>query len=46
VDRGVIRTTLRQIGGPIDAARLKQAHALIESGKAIGKVVLEGWPTA
>jgi NADPH2:quinone reductase len=44
VDRGVIRTTLREIVGPIDAAHLKKAHALVESGKAIGKVVLEGWP--
>jgi zinc-binding alcohol dehydrogenase family protein len=44
VDRGIIRTTLRQIVGPIDAANLKKAHALLESGKAIGKVVLQGWP--
>ena len=44
VDRGAIRTTLREIVGPIDAAHLKQAHALIESGRAIGKVVLQGWP--
>ena len=42
VDRGAIRTTLREIVGPIDAAHLKQAHALVESGKAIGKVVLAG----
>src|SRR5262245_5430790 len=46
LDRGVMRTTLREIVGPIDAAHLKQAHALIESGKTIGKVVLAGWPTA
>jgi NADPH2:quinone reductase len=44
VDRGVLRTTLRQIAGPIDAAHLRAAHALIESGKTIGKIVLEGWP--
>jgi NADPH2:quinone reductase len=44
VDRGVLRTTLKQIVGPIDAAHLKKAHALIESGKTIGKAVLEGWP--
>jgi hypothetical protein len=30
--------------GPIDAANLRKAHARVESGKAIGKVVLEGWP--
>src|SRR5262249_52918301 len=46
VDRGVIRTTLRATIGPIDAAHLKKAHALIESGAAIGKVVLAGWPPA
>jgi NADPH2:quinone reductase len=46
VDRGTIRTTLKEIVGPIDAAHLKQAHALVESGKTIGKVVLEGWPSA
>ena len=44
VDRGVIRTTLKEVVGPIDATNLRKAHALIESGKAIGKVVLEGWP--
>jgi NADPH2:quinone reductase len=46
VDAGVVRTTLKHIVGPIDAAHLKKAHALIESGKAIGKVVLEGWPSS
>jgi NADPH2:quinone reductase len=44
IDRGTIRTTLKEIVGPIDAAHLRQAHALIESGKAIGKLVLAGWP--
>jgi NADPH2:quinone reductase len=44
VDRGVIRTTLKEVVGPIDAANLRKAHARVESGKAIGKVVLEGWP--
>jgi NADPH2:quinone reductase len=44
VDRGVIRTTLKEIVGPIDAAHLRQAHAVIESGRAIGKVALQGWP--
>ena len=43
VDAGVIRTTLGEILGPIDSAHLRKAHALIESGKARGKVVLEGW---
>ena len=43
VDAGLIRTTLAEHFGPINAANLKRAHALIESGKARGKVVLEGW---
>src|SRR5262245_36498488 len=46
VDRGVIRTTLKETVGPIDAVHLRKAHALVESGKTIGKVVLEGWPAA
>jgi zinc-binding alcohol dehydrogenase family protein len=43
VDAGLVRTTLAEHFGPINAANLKRAHALIESGKARGKVVLEGW---
>ena len=43
VDAGVLRTTLSQNLGPINAANLKKAHALLESGKSIGKVVLEGF---
>jgi zinc-binding alcohol dehydrogenase family protein len=43
IDRGVIRTTLADNYGTINAANLKRAHALIESNKARGKIVLEGW---
>lgn len=43
VDAGLIRTTLAERFGTINAANLKNAHALVESGKARGKVVLEGW---
>jgi zinc-binding alcohol dehydrogenase family protein len=43
VDAGVIRTTLSDNLGRIDAANLRRAHALIESGKARGKIVLEGF---
>lgn len=43
VDAGLIRTTLAERFGSINAANLKRAHALIESGKARGKVVLENW---
>lgn len=43
VDEGRIRTTSTEVLRPIDAANLKRAHALIESGRARGKVVLEGF---
>jgi zinc-binding alcohol dehydrogenase family protein len=43
IDKGVLRTTLDQTFGTINAANLRRAHALIESGKAVGKIVLEGW---
>lgn len=43
VDAGVIRTTLAEQLGVINAANLKRAHTLIETGKARGKIVLEGW---
>jgi NADPH2:quinone reductase len=43
IDKGVLRTTLDQTFGAINAANLKRAHALIESGKSRGKIVLEGW---
>lgn len=43
VDAGTIRTTLAEHFGKIDAANLKRAHALLESNKAKGKIVLEGF---
>jgi NADPH:quinone reductase len=43
VDAGVIRTTLGEMLGTINAANLKKAHALLESGRARGKLVLEGF---
>jgi len=43
VDSGVLRTTLGEHFGRIDAANLRRAHALLESGKARGKIVLEGF---
>jgi zinc-binding alcohol dehydrogenase family protein len=43
IDHGVLRTTLDQTFGTINAANLKRAHALLESGKSRGKIVLEGW---
>ncbi|MBN9601560.1 MAG: zinc-binding alcohol dehydrogenase family protein [Afipia felis] len=43
IDAGEIRTTLDKVFGKINAANLRTAHATIESGKSIGKIVLEGW---
>jgi len=43
VDDGLVRTTLADTLGRIDAATLKRAHALIESGRARGKLVLAGF---
>lgn len=43
VDTGEVRTTVAEHYGRIDAANLRRAHALLESGKARGKIVLEGW---
>lgn len=43
VDDGVIKTTLGDDYGIINAANLKRAHAMLESGRAKGKIVLTGW---
>ncbi|MDC3959019.1 zinc-binding alcohol dehydrogenase family protein [Polyangium jinanense] len=43
VDAGVLRTTLTEREGRIDAATLRKVHAKIESGKAMGKIVLVGF---
>ena len=42
-DAGQIRSTLTEHFGAINAANLKKAHAFVESGKARGKCVLEGF---
>ena len=43
IDDGVLKTTVGEHFGRIDAANLRRAHALLESGKARGKIVLEGF---
>lgn len=43
VDAGRIRSTLAQQGGRITAANLVAAHAAVESGRMVGKIVLEGF---
>lgn len=42
VDAGTLRSTARTVLGPLGAAELKKAHALLESGASIGKIVLPG----
>jgi zinc-binding alcohol dehydrogenase family protein len=43
IDAGVLRTTLGEHYGRINAENLRRAHALLESGRAKGKIVLEGF---
>ncbi|WP_379156409.1 zinc-binding alcohol dehydrogenase family protein [Paenibacillus sp. sgz5001063] len=43
VDEGVIRTTTSETLTPINAENLRKAHAMLETGRTVGKVVLEGF---
>jgi len=43
VDAGTLRTTFAESFGTINAANLRRAHALLETGRARGKIVLEGF---
>ncbi|APG18865.1 zinc-binding alcohol dehydrogenase family protein [Kosakonia radicincitans] len=43
IDQGVLKTTLGEHFGTINAANLRKAHALLESQRAVGKIVLEGF---
>jgi zinc-binding alcohol dehydrogenase family protein len=43
VDAGALRGTQREHYGTINAASLRRAHAQLESGSTIGKIVLEGF---
>lgn len=43
VDQGFIKTTVGKHLGVINAQNLRAAHQELESGKAIGKIVLEGF---
>jgi len=43
VDAGTIRTTVQENLGTINAANLRRAHAMIESGRTRGKIVLDGF---
>jgi len=43
IDAGRIRTTVSEILSPINAANMREAHRLVETGKAKGKIVVEGF---
>ena len=43
IDAGRIRGTMRETLRPINAANMRAAHAKLESGTMLGKVVVEGW---
>ncbi|CAH1385266.1 zinc-binding alcohol dehydrogenase family protein [Candidatus Nitrotoga sp. M5] len=43
IDAGNLKTTINLVIRPINAVNLRKAHALIEQGNVIGKVVLADW---
>ncbi|SFD25913.1 zinc-binding alcohol dehydrogenase family protein [Pseudoalteromonas denitrificans] len=43
IDQGYIQTTVGKNLGTINAKNLKAAHEILESGKSIGKIVLQGF---
>ncbi len=43
IDAGRIRTTLDTVLSPINAENIRKAHALVETGKARGKIVVESF---
>jgi NADPH2:quinone reductase len=43
IDAGTIKTTLGRDLGKINAANLREAHRLLEEGRAIGKLALTGF---
>ena len=43
VDQGMLTSKLHKTLSPINAANLRKAHAQLETGSTIGKIVLSGW---
>ncbi|QDV23236.1 zinc-binding alcohol dehydrogenase family protein [Aureliella helgolandensis] len=43
IDAGRIQVTASDVMSPINAANLRAAHATLEAGRSIGKIVIEGW---
>ncbi|MET3899778.1 NADPH2:quinone reductase [Devosia sp. UYZn731] len=44
IDAGRIRTTLAEVLSPINAANMREAHRLVETGAARGKIVVADFP--
>jgi zinc-binding alcohol dehydrogenase family protein len=43
IDAGTIKTTLSKVLTPINALNMREAHRLVETGQAMGKIVVEGF---
>jgi NADPH:quinone reductase-like Zn-dependent oxidoreductase len=43
IETGILKSTVTEVMTPINAANLRAAHAKIETGRTIGKIVLSGW---
>ncbi|MBZ0216799.1 MAG: zinc-binding alcohol dehydrogenase family protein, partial [Fimbriimonadaceae bacterium] len=43
IDAGHLRTTVSEVLSPINAANMREAHRLVETGAAKGKIVVEGF---
>ncbi len=41
VDAGILKTTINQLSRPVSVEELRRAHTAIESGRIIGKIVIE-----
>jgi NADPH2:quinone reductase len=43
IDAGRVRTTVSEVLSPINAVNMREAHRLVETGQAKGKIVVEGF---
>ena len=43
VETRTLKSTVTEVMTPINAANLRAAHTKIETGRTIGKIVLNGW---
>jgi NADPH2:quinone reductase len=43
IDDDRVQSTMQNDLGTINAANMKRAHEIVESGRAIGKIALEGF---